>query len=179
MEQPSQPRRSREPGSAAPQADGAPHARPLPDGVAPRPSPTLQNPARAAAQRPAPPPPPFSSATTIITSPAAPLTLTLPTAAQPPSAPPPLAEPRAFPAHLGSRAFKGRGRLIGRTGCPSQGSTPPSPASSGGVFFPSRNAVYSIPFFKEKEKKKKLEPSKGNPAHSSDWLREGSDRWEE
>ncbi|KAF6104167.1 hypothetical protein HJG60_011185 [Phyllostomus discolor] len=92
-------RRSR--GSAAPPADDAPHARPLPDGVSPRPPPTLQNPARATAQRPAPPPPPSSSATIIITSPAAPLTLTLPKATKPPSALPPLVGPQACPAHLG------------------------------------------------------------------------------
>lgn len=68
MEQPSQPWRSREPGSAAPRADGAPHARPLPDGVSPRASPapppdkTLPEPPLSA-QHPLPrlPPPPPSS----------------------------------------------------------------------------------------------------------------------
>lgn len=68
----------------------------------PRPPPPRASPASAAAQRPEPPPPPSSAATTIITSPAAPLTLTLPTAAQPLSAPPPLAEAETAPPPMGA-----------------------------------------------------------------------------
>lgn len=128
-------------------------------------------PASAAAQRPEPPPPPSSAATTIITSPAAPLTLTLPTAAQPLSAPPPLAEPERAPPpwRAGLRAV---GALHWQIVVP----VTRAPPLARGVFFPEVEPAGSTLLCL---KKKKLEITKDDPAHSLEWLREGSGRSKE
>lgn len=127
MEQPSQPRRSREPGSAAPRADGAPHARPLPDGVAPRASPTRQNPAGTSARRSAPstPSPAFLlrhhhhylPRRTSHTNP----THRGSTAAVRSAA---VGQPRACPAHLGGNPLIGGAFPLACLGVHHRGSTP-------------------------------------------------------
>lgn len=133
-------RRPPPPGAAAPSPVERPATVPLP--------PARASPARAAAQRPDPPPPPSSAATTIITSPAAPLTLTLPTAAHPPSASPALAESAGAPPPQRAGLRAGEALPLVDPHADHKDSTP----SGRGVFFLWNPP--GLPSFSLKKKKK-------------------------